>query len=78
VPLADTHQRALAVIDAIMMKQASMQAYNDAWLLPAPVLHLRRARGVPAEEAEGARGGRGRALDRFSIVWHPADRARPT
>jgi len=33
VPLADTHQRALAVIDAIMMKQASMQAYNDAWLL---------------------------------------------
>jgi len=30
---ADAPQRALAVIDAMMMKQASMQAYNDAWML---------------------------------------------
>jgi DHA2 family multidrug resistance protein len=31
--LADAQQRALAVLDGTMMRQAAMQAYNDAWLL---------------------------------------------
>jgi DHA2 family multidrug resistance protein len=31
--LVDAQQRALAILDATMMRQASMQAYNDAWLL---------------------------------------------
>ena len=30
---ADAQQRALAVIDGTMMRQAAMLAYNDAWLL---------------------------------------------
>src|SRR4030095_13994822 len=29
----DAQTRALGVLDAIMMRQASMQAYNDAWIL---------------------------------------------
>jgi DHA2 family multidrug resistance protein len=31
--LVDAQQRALAVLDATMMRQAAMRAYNDAWLL---------------------------------------------
>ncbi len=31
--IVDAQQRALAILDATMMRQASMQAYNDAWLL---------------------------------------------
>lgn len=31
--IGDLHQRTMAMIDGIMMRQASMQAYNDAWLL---------------------------------------------
>jgi MFS transporter, DHA2 family, multidrug resistance protein len=31
--LAEAQQRALAVLDAVLMRQASMRAYNDAWLL---------------------------------------------
>jgi DHA2 family multidrug resistance protein len=31
--LADAQQRALAVLDGTMMKQAAMLAYNDAWML---------------------------------------------
>ncbi len=34
--LADAQQRALAVLDATMMRQAAMRAYNDAWLLLLP------------------------------------------
>ena len=54
--LHDAGARALGVIDGIMMRQASMQAYNDAWLLllvsficvaPA-VLLLRRAKSRAA------------------------------
>ncbi|HVT49065.1 MAG TPA: MFS transporter, partial [Vicinamibacterales bacterium] len=31
--LVDAQHRALAVLDATLMRQAAMQAYNDAWLL---------------------------------------------
>jgi DHA2 family multidrug resistance protein len=31
--LADAQQRALAVLDGTMMRQAAMRAYNDAWIL---------------------------------------------
>lgn len=31
--LNDLHQRTMGLIDGIVMRQASMQAYNDAWLL---------------------------------------------
>lgn len=31
--IADLHQRTMGLIDGIVMRQASMQAYNDAWLL---------------------------------------------
>jgi len=33
VSLADAQAKAYAIIDAILMRQASMRAYNDAWLL---------------------------------------------
>lgn len=58
--LADAQQRALAVLDATMMRQAAMQAYNDAWLLllvsficvvPAVFL-LRKPRAAQAAPAE--------------------------
>jgi DHA2 family multidrug resistance protein len=58
--LADAQQRALAILDATMMRQASMQAYNDAWLLllvcficvvPAVFL-LRKPRGHQPAAAE--------------------------
>jgi DHA2 family multidrug resistance protein len=54
--LADAQQRGLAILDGTMMRQAAMQAYNDAWLLllvsficvaPA-VLLLRKPRGQAA------------------------------
>jgi len=58
--LADAQQRALAVLDGTMMRQAAMQAYNDAWLLllvsfvcvvPAVFLLRKpgRAAGAPAD-----------------------------
>jgi len=31
--IADAQPRALGILDGIMMRQASMQAYNDAWML---------------------------------------------
>lgn len=58
--LADAQQRALAVIEGITMRQASMQAYNDAWMLllvsficvaPA-VLLLRKPRAAAAAPAD--------------------------
>ena len=58
--LADAQQRALAILDGTMMRQASMQAYNDAWLLllvsficvvPAVFL-LRRPRAAQAAAAD--------------------------
>jgi DHA2 family multidrug resistance protein len=59
--LVDAQQRALAILDATMMRQASMQAYNDAWLLllmcficvaPAVFL-LRKPRSRQAATADG-------------------------
>jgi MFS transporter, DHA2 family, multidrug resistance protein len=58
--LADAQQRALAAIEGITMRQASMQAYNDAWFLllasfvcvaPA-VLLLRKPRAAQAAPAD--------------------------
>ncbi|HET7221019.1 MAG TPA: MFS transporter, partial [Vicinamibacterales bacterium] len=58
--MVDAQQRALAVLDATMMRQASMLAYNDAWLLlllcficvaPAVFL-LRKPRARQAAPAE--------------------------
>jgi DHA2 family multidrug resistance protein len=31
--LADAQHRALAMMDGVLMRQASMLAYNDAWML---------------------------------------------
>jgi hypothetical protein len=31
--LVEAQHQALAVLDATLMRQAAMQAYNDAWLL---------------------------------------------
>jgi len=33
VSVADAPTRALAILDGTMMRQAAMQAYNDAWIL---------------------------------------------
>jgi DHA2 family multidrug resistance protein len=58
--VADAQQRALAILDATMMRQAAMQAYNDSWLLllvsficvvPAVFL-LRKPRGAQAAPAD--------------------------
>ena len=58
---ADAQQRALAVIDGTMMRQAAMLAYNDAWLLllvsficvvPAVFLLGRPKAHLPAAAAE--------------------------
>ena len=60
VALGDAQQRALAVLDGTMMRQASMLAYNDAWILllisficvaPAVFL-LRRPAARPAVAAD--------------------------
>ena len=59
--LADAQQRTMAILDGLLMRQATMRAYNDAWLLlflsficvaPA-VLLLRRphSRSAPAVES---------------------------
>ena len=58
--LVDAQQRALAIIDGTLMRQAAMQAYNDAWLLSADLLRLRRAGGVPAASAGPTRRAGGR------------------
>ena len=55
--LADAQQRALAVLDATMMRQAAMRAYNDAWLLLLAIVPLRRPRRLPAEAAARRPGG---------------------
>jgi DHA2 family multidrug resistance protein len=59
VSIAEAPQRAYAVIDAMMMRQASMLAYNDAWMLlllcficvvPAVfMLKKPRSRSAPAD-----------------------------
>ena len=74
--LADAQQRALAVLDATMMRQAAMQAYNDAWLLllasfvcvvpgrfPASRSRARRRRRQP-RRTESARLARRAGPDR--------------
>ena len=62
VSAADAPRQALAVIDGTVMRQAAMQAYNDAWMLllvcficvaPA-VLLLRKPQARPAAPAAAA------------------------
>jgi MFS transporter, DHA2 family, multidrug resistance protein len=59
--LVDAQQRALAVLDGTMMRQASMLAYNDAWILllisfvcVAPAVLLLRRPGARLPMAEEA------------------------
>ena len=59
--LADAQQRAMAVLDATMMRQAAMRAYNDAWLLllasfvcVVPAVFLLRRPGAPKAGAPAA------------------------
>ncbi|HWB30343.1 MAG TPA: DHA2 family efflux MFS transporter permease subunit [Vicinamibacterales bacterium] len=61
--LADAQQRALAILDGTMMRQASMLAYNDAWLLllasfvcVIPAVFLLRKPGSRAAAAMAAEG----------------------
>jgi DHA2 family multidrug resistance protein len=60
VSLVDAQQRTMAILDGTLMRQATMRAYNDAWLLlfvsficvaPA-VLLLRRPHARPAPALE--------------------------
>ena len=58
----DAQRRALGILDGLMMRQASMQAYNDAWILlllsflaVVPfVFLLRRPKPKPAAAAAAA------------------------